>query len=347
MKASLILKDLQARYKEEQLNPPPKMKMPGVGFYLKPDHRLIILGGMPGTGKSAYMCSEAALALAEQNVLVFIMTYEMHQDKVVERLLCNGGNLLCDDLDDYKLLNDEIAEAVEQVENRLDRIFITSPQSVDAVHTYINEVLASPDTIDTQEKPKIIIIWDYLQRIPLRGDIEEGRTRVAANLKAILDINAEYDAQSIILSSLNRKNYDTTSMEAFKEAGDIESDCDMAIIMRIGEQDEHDNWVPVDKDRLNDARKPPVVPILFSMVKNRHGAEIEFVMRFDKTRQKMHEMVNDEDGIFRRPKREDKKKDKVVPITKKRVEYEKPSTSVIPGLRYESGKDGYLEKINW
>ncbi len=290
MKASDLAKAINAKYKKDRLNPPAKINMPGIGFHLKKDHRLVILGGMPGTGKSAYMSAEAALELAGQGILVFIMTYEMHQNKVVERLLCNGGLVKCDDLDDFKLTDAEIDEAFNKVETRLDRIFITSPKSVNDVHTYIQGVLSDPDTSDSQEKPQIIIVWDYLQRIPLRSDIDDTRLRIAANLQEILAINEIYNAQSVVLTSLNRNGYHLTSMEAFKEAGDIESDMDMGIIMRLAEMDDNGVWKPVDKEKLNEARKAPEVPVLFSMVKNRHGAEIEFTMKFDKTRQKMYEV---------------------------------------------------------
>jgi len=292
MRASDILKNIINQYKTERHNPPPKIDMPGAGFYLKKDHRLVILGGMPGTGKSAYMSAEAALKLAEQNVLVFVMTYEMHQNKVVERLLCNGSGTKCDDYDDYKLSDEEADSASDRVFDRLKRIFITSPRNVEEVRTYINEKLYDPDTADAQAKPQIIIVWDYLQRIPLRSDIDDSRLRVAANLQAILEINREYDAQSVVLTSLNRNGYYLTSMEAFKEAGDIESDCDMAIIMRIADMDDLGHYKPVEREKLNEARKQLEVPVLFSMVKNRHGQEIEFTMRFDKSRQKMHEIVH-------------------------------------------------------
>ncbi|MEI6214164.1 MAG: DnaB-like helicase C-terminal domain-containing protein [Desulfuromonadales bacterium] len=238
MRASDILKTITNQYKADRLNPPAKLNMPGNGFTLKKDHRLVILGGMPGTGKSAYMSAEAALKLAGQNVLVFVMTYEMHENKVVERLLCNGSCTKCDDYDDYKLSDMEVDSAFDQVAERLERIFIASPRSVEEVRTYINSKINDPDTSDSQDKPQIVIVWDYLQRIPLRSDIDDSRLRIAANLQAIIDLNHEFDAQSVILSSLNRKNYDSTSMEAFKEAGDIESDCDLAIIMRIAEMDD-------------------------------------------------------------------------------------------------------------
>lgn len=338
MRASTILQHLHAKYKSDRINPPLKIKMPGNGFFLKKDHRLVILGGMPGTGKSAYMSAEAALALSGQGVLVFVMTYEMHEHKVVERLLCNGSCTKCDDYDDYNISDAELDEAVSNVTDRLQNIFISSPRNIDEVRKYITESLRNPDTADSQVTPQIIIVWDYLQRIPLRSDIDDSRLRVAANLQAILDINREFDAQSVVLTSLNRNGYHLTSMEAFKEAGDIESDCDMAIIMRIAEMDEQCNFKPVDRDKLNEARKQLEVPVLFSMVKNRHGAEIEFTMRFDKTRQKMYELSEDEIAV------------KLPGSSKKGVSFIKSSRKKIAtpiGVRTDEGGGYVIDKIEW
>lgn len=338
MRASAILNNIQAKYKADRINPPLKINMPGNEFSLKKDHRLIILGGMPGTGKSAYMSAEAALTLAGQGVIVFIMTYEMHEHKVVERLLCNGSSTKCDDYDDYVLTDDELDVAVNQVSDKLNNIYISSPKNIDDVRRYLKDALENSGTADSQNTQQIIIIWDYLQRIPLRSDIEDSRLRVASNLQAILDINREFDAQSIVLTSLNRSGYHMTSMEAFKEAGDIESDCDLAIIMRIAERDEQGNFKPVDKDKLNEVRKEIEVPVLFSMVKNRHGAEIEFTMKFDKARQKMHE-ISENDMAVKLPKRSNTS-----------VQFNRPSPKMTPtplGMRTEEGGGYVVDNIDW
>ncbi|MDD2539513.1 MAG: DnaB-like helicase C-terminal domain-containing protein [Desulfuromonadaceae bacterium] len=288
MKASELAKKRQQSYKEEKLAPPPKIFLPGEAegtpiFLKQRKHRLTIIGGMPGAGKTAYTTIQTALSLSEQGFIVLICTYEMHEDAIIDRLWSNGHEIPCNDIDDYKLTDIELDELA--ADSRLNCIFITTPRTVSDVHKYINEnIYADPDLYDTK-KPEVVIIWDYLQRIPFHSELSAAKDRVSANLQDILSINNTLDVHSIVLASLNREGYHLTSMEAFKEAGDIESDTDMAVIMRLGYQKEG-NWVPVPKELLNQARKNKQVNIIFSMVKNRHGAEVEYVMGFDKTVQK-------------------------------------------------------------
>lgn len=287
MTATEIIKKRKVVFTEEKKSPPPKIILPGESegapITLKQKkHRLTIVGGMPGTGKTAYAAIQTALSLSEQGFVVLICTYEMHEDAIADRLCSNGHEILCKDFDDYNLTEDTFDKFIK--DERFNRIFITTPRSVSEVHEYINKnIYANPDLHDTK-KPEVVIIWDYLQRIPFHSELT-AKERISANLQDILQINNTLDVHSIVLASLNREGYHLTSMEAFKEAGDIEFDADMAIIMRLGYEKEG-NWVPVPKELLNQARKNKQVNIIFSMVKNRHGAEVEYVMGFDKTIQK-------------------------------------------------------------
>lgn len=80
-----------ARYCEEKANPEAPLRLPGgIEFYR--DDALIVVGGMPGVGKSAYISSNSAVSLAQQGAHVLICSYEMRHSSSMERLLsCHSG----------------------------------------------------------------------------------------------------------------------------------------------------------------------------------------------------------------------------------------------------------------
>lgn len=315
MQATNLFEQYMEQYKANRLNPPPKISIPGTGFYLTKKHRLIVIGGMPGIGKTAYSL-ETVLSLADQGQIVIVMSYEMEPEAIIERMFCNANEVLCNDLDAYKLTDAQLETGLDRVRRLFDRIFIMAPQTCEDVHKQIKEVLGHPDTADTQVNPPVTIVWDYLQRMPVNRSIDDTKARIEANIRLIHEVNATYDAKSIVLTSLNRGGYHMTGMEAFKECGDIEYETDMAIIMRVAVKSEN-GWQAVGKDDLNTARKQKVMPVLLSMVKNRHGAEIEACMLFDKPHQKMLEMTREHEEnlpVIERPTRATKK---VVDIKKR------------------------------
>lgn len=290
MKASELAKLRLETYKQDKLSPPPKILLPGICEGQKialtqKKHRLSIIGGMPGAGKTAYIL-QTALSLSEQGFVVLICTYEMHENAIIDRLWSNGYEIPCDNFSNYSLPEEVVEGLID--DERLNRIFVATPRSAAEVQKYITDNIYSDPDLAEMRKPEVIIIYDYLQRIPFHPELSTPKEKVSASLQDILNINNTLDVHSIVLASLNREGYHLTGMEAFKEAGDIEFDADMAIIMRIGKQNRYGYWQPVGKDELATARKSKQVNIIFNMVKNRHGGELEYVMGFDKSVQKFH-----------------------------------------------------------
>ncbi|HMN03425.1 DnaB-like helicase C-terminal domain-containing protein [Geobacter anodireducens] len=281
-----ILPEYMKKYEDEQLNPPPRIELPGAPISLSPDHRLVVIGAMPGAGKTAYVAGECSLSLARQGYVVVILSYEMSATKILQRILANIGRRDETMIDERTLSMTHITAAAHDLWPLAERIIIETPRTIQELHRHIDVQIISKPVHATGEKPRVVLAWDYLQRVPFHSDVTDPRVRAAKTLETIQCTNFKYDAKSLVISSLKRDSYYDADLSAFKEAGDIESDADMAIQLHLADHDEADRWHIVPRERINEERKKLRVFVKFEVVKNRHGQQADWVMEFIKPEQR-------------------------------------------------------------
>lgn len=273
------ISDFLKNYREEYKAPPKKI-ICGGGIELKDNHNLIILAGLPGTGKSSYLLHLAS-ELSQIGYTPLFITFEMSDTSLIERII-SQHTLTNLDLIQSKRINPESLES--QISKHINFNLQISSQ--------IQNEKELKNDIDTVFKncSNPILIWDYLQKMYIKNGIDD-KTRAGRNLEMICKVNDIYKSKSIAASSLNRAGYEKSDLSIFKESGDIEFTADMAILMRLAMKDGN-GWKVVNNGELDSERKNKVVNVNFNILKNRHGEEKSFVMEFRKETQSFHKIEN-------------------------------------------------------
>ena len=256
------------------------------------EDRLVVVGAGPGIGKSALVGSETAIDLAAQGAHVVVCNYEMRQFGSIQRLhACasfrSSTPILMDSIID-KSASPELLSQIyqQQVASKTGTITFARPRSPKDLAAILKDIR------DEFPNDKIVNIYDYLQRMPWFSDSnKEQRHIVSATLRAIQDVGAEFDCHSIVISSLNRGGYGKSDLDAFREAGEIESDADMAILLNLGEKTTKGEYSPIsDPAKIIEARKKPIVDLLVCVIKQRHSLESSYHLRFHKKFQAFESM---------------------------------------------------------
>ena len=111
-----------------------------------------------------------------------------------------------------------------------------------------------------------LVVIDFLQlaaRWMSDNDRDDTRAKVAKLSNVLTGLARRFQVPVLILSSVSRSAYDEPeSLAAFKEAGDIESDADVAMI--LGPSNPCKDWYTQNKET-------PTWPLCLRVLKNRHG----------------------------------------------------------------------------
>jgi replicative DNA helicase len=199
---------------------------------------LTILAGRPGMGKTASMC-DMILHISESGVpLVFSM--EMGYEQLIERLLCNIGNVsyqgairnLLQSSEKKRLL--AAADTLSKRDIIIEGASLRTPQQVE--HTI--RTLA-----DSNIHPSCVLLdhLQYMQTEPHCSDPYIAVTEITKYMKAIA---REWNLPVILLCQLNRavESRDThrPRLSDLRDSGSIEQDADQIwFIYRPGYYEPH------------------------------------------------------------------------------------------------------------
>ena len=272
--ASVTLADLIADYGGELNGDPPKRHFIGNSF----PHVLMgpgwfgVLGGKPGSGKTALAMQWAADALMDDPDLTAVVCNVEVPPKILrDRLLARASGVGYHRIRDRDLGDPETAErvahGVARLESFADRIrFVQRPYGVRNIRREIDRAGPNP-----------IVVADYIQRIAPDGDAAELTARERVN--AVMDSCREWaegGAAVVALSALSRgkgsrgSSYNAADdLAFFKESGEIEYAVDDALIL-----------MPDAEDRFS-------VEMLH--LKCRHGEPVDKLLRFDAPRMTFRE----------------------------------------------------------
>lgn len=138
---------------------------------------------------------------------------------------------------------------------------------------------------DTKDKP--IVFIDYLQIIKPTDTRQTDKQAMDFTISELKRISRDNDIPIIVISSLNRSNYNTTmSFEAFKESGAIEYSSDVVLGLQLQELNNIEmkanqkNLSNGQKQQLNNAKGQDKRQLELVGLKNRNGRS-NFKITFD------------------------------------------------------------------
>ena len=207
---------------------------------------MIVIGARPAVGKSAFV-TQITSYLAECGKKVGFYNLEMQEKQVYERFVVSQSGIGLTRLRRAKkFLGDEkerFDKANEILEKRENIVITTGSKAVSEIRS------------ESRHMGYDIIIIDYLQ--PLKADKEYRGNRyaeVGAISKAIKALAMELNIPIIALSQLNRvsemKDTKEPTMAELREAGDIEQDASVIMLLwNLSQDDKSKKGCKVEKQR--------------------------------------------------------------------------------------------------
>jgi replicative DNA helicase len=203
---------------------------------------LIIIGGRPGMGKTAFclnISQHVGIAMKEP---VAIFSLEMAKEQLVMRMLCSEAKVdsnkvrkgFINKRDDWNKLTNAAGKLAESL------IFIDDSSGLSVL-----EMRAKARRLKQQHGLSLVIV-DYLQLMRGRGKFERREQEIAEISRSLKALAKELQVPVIALSQLNRgvetrggnKN---PTLADLRESGAIEQDADVIIFLYRDTKDEMDS----------------------------------------------------------------------------------------------------------
>lgn len=220
-----------------------------LGFGIE-DARLVVLGGRPGTGKTAWVVSASINALRlNENIFIDLFSLEMIQLHMYKRFISNKAQI-----DSYKLKNPKL-----QLDRNEKARVIEEDKYLESTNLAIHDDKKSLEDIVAQIKKsnrkaeckKQIVFIDYLTLIRSKGKFQSRQLEIAKITQGLKELANELEIPIVILSQLGRaaELREKPLLIDLREAGDIEQDVDIALLMRKDVDDENTIIIDVAKNR--------------------------------------------------------------------------------------------------
>lgn len=234
---------------------------------------MIVIGARPGVGKSA-LVTQITTNLSNQGKKIGFYNLEMKEKQVYERFVVSQSGIGLTRLRRAKkFLGDEkerFDNANEVLEKKENIVITTGSKAVSEIRS------------ESRHMGYDIIIIDYLQLLKSDTNYRGNRyAEVGAISKAIKALSMELNIPIIALSQLNRvsesKDTKEPTMAELREAGDIEQDASVIILMwNLSQEDKSKKGCKVEKQRQGQTGK---------IVLNFNGD----LMRFEETEESVKE----------------------------------------------------------
>ena len=207
---------------------------------------MIVIGARPAVGKSAFV-TQITSNLADRGKKVGFYNLEMQEKQVYERFVVSQSGIGLTRLRRAKkFLGDEkerFDKANEVLEKKDNIVITTGSKSVSEIRS------------ESRHMGFDIIIIDYLQLLKSDKEYRGNRyAEVGAISKAIKALAMELDIPIIALSQLNRvseaRDTKEPTMAELREAGDIEQDASVIILMwNLSNDDKSKKGCKIEKQR--------------------------------------------------------------------------------------------------
>ncbi len=241
---------------------------------------IYVIGGLPALGKTTFALQLLEQA-AQQGEHCFFCSYEMSENflhfKRIARAVyqlesLNGARIIDKPLTAIDILSNKLFNH----KDNFDKVLKSFIKENIPFHIWefdeidIDKLLERIDKICNKFNRPPIICLDYLQL--LAGNNEQAKAGIDNILRKLKTFQRDTDTTFIIVSSLNRLNYNNEiSFESFKESGGIEYTADVMWGLQFLLSDEEDrNTKTLDKAKRETPRH-----IQLKCLKNRFGANFD------------------------------------------------------------------------
>lgn len=213
---------------------------------------MIVIGARPGVGKSA-LVTQITSSLANQGKRIGFYNLEMKEKQVYERFVVSQSGIGLTRLRRAKkFLGDEkerFDKANEVLETKDNIVITTGSKAVSEIR------------LESRHMDYDVIIIDYMQLLKADTQYKGNRyAEVGAISKAIKALAMELNIPIIALSQLNRvseaRDTKEPTMAELREAGDIEQDASVIILMwNLSQDDKSKKGCKVEKQRQGQTGK--------------------------------------------------------------------------------------------
>jgi replicative DNA helicase len=229
--------------------------------------RILLLGGAPGSGKTAlFMQWSGGILDTEADARIMIANVEMSPSQLLSHTLSRLSRVNLTAIVKRQVMPDDytaLGNAIEQIQGYGDRLaFATTPSEFEAVRSPVVAHRAD------------ILIVDYLQRINPPGKSNGMRERINAlmsELRRLADAGVAILAAAALTRSRDGKGKATyagphLSIASFRESSELEYGADSAYLLFSTDEDE----------------KRPIRSMLLKQEKNRDGETKDTALEFNR-----------------------------------------------------------------
>ncbi|MCX8069407.1 MAG: replicative DNA helicase [Thermodesulfovibrionales bacterium] len=192
---------------------------------------LIIIGGRPAMGKTAFALNIAQHSAIKNKQPVAIFSLEMSKEQLVMRMLCAESMVNYAKLRKGFLNRQELSRLTKSASLLSEApIYIDDSSSVSVM-----EVRAKTRRLKAEQKGLGLIVIDYLQLMKGRSDAERREQEISEISRSLKALAKELKVPVVALSQLNRRvEYNQEkrpSLGDLRESGAIEQDADVIIFL--------------------------------------------------------------------------------------------------------------------
>ena len=222
-----------------------------------------VIGARPGVGKTTFAL-QIANKIAEKGVAVGIVSLEMSNTQLIEKLIARNSNvdsnkIRIGNLDDTEQL--KVSTAIGEI-SEIPFFINTRARSIQDIELYARRLKNKNDLG--------LLIIDYIQLVKSKNKFNNREQEVAEISRNLKLLSLELQIPIIGLCQLNRNaaRSTTPTLADLRESGAIEQDADNVIFLY--------------KENDDDEEQKMVENIVLDLQKQRAGGLTKVVVRFDK-----------------------------------------------------------------
>ncbi len=218
--------------------------------------QMIIIAGRPGHGKSTLALDIMRSCSIKHGLPSIIFSLEMSKSELVMRLLSAEARIKLADMRSGNLSDDDWTKMAR----RMSEISEAPLYIDDSANLTMMEIRAKARRLKQKTDLRLVVV-DYMQLMTSGKRVESRQAEVAEFSRSLKLLAKELDVPVIALSQLNRgpeQRVDKKPQLAdLRESGNLEQDCDLAILIHRPDAYERDSPRAGEAD--------------FIVAKNRHG----------------------------------------------------------------------------
>ena len=206
--------------------------------YIDVDHRLsglqdgtlVVIGGRPGSGKTAFALGVSAHAAMEARVPTLIFSLEMGHAELAQRIVCGEARV-----DSTRIRNGKLVDSDwPKISHAIGRLGEAPLFIDDNPHLTIMEIRAKARRLKSQHGLGLVVV-DYVQLMTGRTSAENRQVEVAEISRGLKVLARELNIPVVALSQLSRdleRRADKRPvLSDLRESGALEQDADIVIFL--------------------------------------------------------------------------------------------------------------------